>query len=255
MRKIFFLTALMMMILTTTVFAEEEPAATPEPAEDGPYVYTSEDFQYSITCPFKPVAVIQNPWEDPERRGEMLVFVHEGFDILYAYKIQVNAFDTTQVPDFNKGSVAAIGDYLIALKNDGGYSTADLVNITKNNKGVTAVTADKIEVINKETGEVEGEFVADQRYVYTYFRSPEGRCIGIQLMSANLSKQYIDTYRYSVSTFKDNSSAKDFKKDKKSKDKDKKAKDKKDKDKKSKDKAKDKKSKDKKSEDKPDDKK
>lgn len=250
MRKIFFLTALLMMILTTTAFAEEEPAVDPTestPAvEDGPYVYTSEDFKYTITCPIKPLAVIQNPWQEPERRGEMLVFAYEGFDILYAYKIQVNAFDTNQVPDFNKGSVAAIGDYLTALKNEGGYSTADLVNITKNNKGVTAVTADKIEVVNKETGEVEGEFVADRQFVYTYFRSPEGRCIGIQLISANLSKQYIDTYRYSVASFKDNSSAKDLKKDKKSKDKDKKAKDKKDKSKdkakdKSKDKAKDKK--------------
>jgi hypothetical protein len=233
-----------MMILTTTAFAEEESAATPavEPAEDAPYVYTSEDFKYTITCPIKPLAVIQNPWQEPERRGEMLVFAYEGFDILYAYKIQVNAFDTNQVPDFNKGSIAAIGDYLTALKNEGGYSTADLVNITKNNKGVTAVTADKIEVINKETGEVEGELVADRQFVYTYFRSPEGRCIGIQLISANLSKQYIDTYRYSVASFKDNTSAKDLKKDKKSKDKDKKAKDKKDKskDKKSKDKAKDK---------------
>lgn len=238
MRKIFFLTALMMMILTTTVFAEEVPATDPD--EDGPYVYTSEDFKYTIKCPIKPLAVIQNPWQEPERRGEMLVFAYEGFDILYAYKIQVNAFDTTEVPDFNKGSVAAIGDYLTALKNEGGYATADLVTLTKTNKGVTAVTANKIEVINKETGEVEGEFVADRQDIYTYFRSPEGRCIGIQLISANLSKEYIDTYRYSVASFKDNSSAKDAKKDKKSKDK---AKDKKDKakDKKSKDKAKDKK--------------
>ncbi len=85
MRKIFFLTALLMMILTTTTFAAEEPA----PEEDGPYIYTSEDFKFSIACPIKPVAVVQNPWQEPEKRGEMLVFANEGFDILYAYVIQV----------------------------------------------------------------------------------------------------------------------------------------------------------------------
>ena len=235
MRKIFFLTALLMMIFSTTVFAAEESADEPEQKDGEPYIYTSEDFQFSIACPTKPLAVVQNPWQETDKRGEMLVFANEGFEVLYGYVIQVNAFDTNQVPDFNKGSIASIGDYLIALKNQGGFATADLVNITKTNKGVTAVTPEKIDVINKETGEVEGELVADKQYVYTYFRTPEGRCIGIQLISANLSKQYIDTYRFSVGSFKDNSVAdKKSKKDKKSKDK--KTKDKKDKDKKSKDK-------------------
>lgn len=224
-----------MMIFTATAFAEE---AETQEQTDEPYVYTSEDFQYSITCPIKPVAVVQNPWQETDKRGEMLVFANDGFNVLYGYIIQVNAFDDT-VPDFNKGTTAAIGDYLLSLKKNGGFAVANLVNITKNNKGVYAVTADRIDVVNPETGEVEGEFVADQQYVYTFFRTPEGRCIGIQLISANLEdRKYLDVYRYGVASFKDNS------KDKKSKDKkskDKKSKDKKSKDKKSKDKKSDKK--------------
>lgn len=227
MRKVFFLTALLMMLLATTVFAEEAPVED-TPAQDTtaeetpiieennePYVYTSEDFKYTITCPFKPLAVVQNPWQEPEKRGEMLVFAHEGIDVQYGYIIQVDAFDTNQVPDFNKGTVAAIGDYLSALKNNNGFADARLVNITKNNKGVSAITAETIEVLNEETGEVEGEFVADKQYVYTFFRTPEGRCISIQLLSVSLDKTFVDVYRGSVSSFKDNSKDKKPKKDKK----------------------------------------
>lgn len=224
MRKVFFLTALLMMLLATTVFAEEAPVED-TPAQDttaeetpiieensDPYVYTSEDFKYTITCPFKPLAVVQNPWQEPEKRGEMLVFAHEGIDVQYGYIIQVDAFDTDQVPDFNKGTVAAIGDYLSALKNNNGFADARLVNITKNNKGVSAITAETIEVLNEETGEVEGEFVADKQYIYTFFRTPEGRCISIQLLSVSLDKTFVDVYRGSVSSFKDNSKDKKDKK-------------------------------------------
>lgn len=224
MRKVFFLTALLMMLLATTVFAEEAPVED-TPAQDttaeetpiieensDPYVYTSEDFQFTITCPFKPLAVVQNPWQEPERHGEMLVFAHEGIDVQYGYIIQVDAFDTNQVPDFNKGTVAAIGDYLSALKTNNGFADARLVNITKNNKGVSAITAETIEVLNEETGEVEGEFVADKQYIYTFFRTPEGRCISIQLLSVSLDKTFVDVYRGSVSSFKDNSKDKKDKK-------------------------------------------
>ncbi|MBE8952157.1 MAG: hypothetical protein SR1Q7_03305 [Quinella sp. 1Q7] len=217
MRKFFLLTALLMMILTTTAFAAEDESAA-EPASDEPYVYTSEDFKFSITCPIKPIAVVENPWQETDKRGEMLVFANDGFEVLYGYVIQVNAFDSDKVPDFNKGSMKEIGDYLLDLKKKGGFESADLVNLTKHNKGVFAVSAKTIEVLD-DNGEVEGEFVADKQYLYTFFRTPEGRCIGIQLISANLEdKQYVDTYRYGVATFKDNSGDKKSKKsDKKSK--------------------------------------
>lgn len=233
MRKIFLLTTLLMMIFSATAFAaEEEKTETAEPTDE-PYIYTSEDFKYSIACPIKPLAVVQNPWEEPEKRGEMLVFANEGFDVQFAYIIQVNAWDPAdkKVPDFNKGSLKAIGDYLISLKKDGGFGEATLVSLTKENKGVFAVTAESFEVTNKETGEVEGEFVADKQFIYTFFRTPEGRCISIQLVSANLDKPYVDTYRYGVASFQDNSKGdKKDKKDKKNKkDKKKDKKDKKDK--------------------------
>ena len=215
-----------MMILSAVAFAEEAPAEEVEEQPDEPYVYTSEDFKFTITCPFKPIAVVENPWEEPEKRGELLVFANEGFDIQYGYIIQVNAFEDNQVPDFNKGTTAAIGEYLTALKENNGFADARPVQITKTNKGVSAITAKKIDVINPETGEVDGEFVADKQYVYTFFRTPEGRCISIQLVSASLDKQFVDVYRGSVASFKDNSkdkkSNKKDKKDKKDKKKDKK---------------------------------
>ena len=218
------------MILTTTVFAEEATESEAENPNE-PYIYTSEDFKFTITCPFKPLAVVQNPWQEPERRGEMLVFAYgdesANYEILYAYKIEVNAFETNEIPDFNKGSVVAIGEYLEDLKSKGGFADARLVNITKKNKGVTAITAESMEVLNKETGEVEGEFVADRRDIYTFFRTPEGRCISIQLISANLDdKMFVDIYRGSVASFKDNIKDKKSKKDKDKKSKKDKKKDK-----------------------------
>lgn len=201
------------MLLTTTAFAEE--VAEPAEPNDEPYIYTSEDFQYTIACPIKPLAVVQNPWQEPEKRGEMLVFANEGWNILYAYLIQVNAFDTANVPDFNKADKVTIDQYLEGLKENNGFGLAELVNITKDNKGVYAVTADKFEVINQETGEVEGEFVADRQDIYTFFRTPQGRCVSIQLQSVNMDKEFVDTYRYGVASFKDNSTA--VKTDKKSK--------------------------------------
>ena len=149
----------------------------------------------------------------------MLVFANEGIDVTYGYIIQVDAFKTEDVPDFNKGSVAAIGDYLKDLKEKGGFADARPVNLTKNNKGVWAITAEKIDVIDPESGEVEGEFVADKQYIYTFFRTPEGRCISIQLVSASLDKTFVDVYRGSVASFKDNIKDKKSKKDKDKKDK------------------------------------
>ncbi|MBR2520292.1 MAG: hypothetical protein IKE46_11000 [Selenomonadaceae bacterium] len=248
MRKIFLLATLLMMILSATAFAEEADEKFPDEIfekvddlevdqPDEVYVYTSEDFQYTITCPIKPLAVVQNPWEDPAKRGEMLVFDADGWDIRYAYYICVNAWDPDDktIPDFNKGNTAAIGSYLSDLKNNSLFGDAKLVSITKNNKGIYAVTAASFEVTNKDTGEVEGEFVADRQDLYTFFRSPQGRCISIQLVTPDFSKTFVNTYRGSVMSFVDNSDKKPKnKKDKDKKDKDKKDKDKKDKDKKDK---------------------
>lgn len=214
MRKIFLLTTLLLMILTSTAFAEEVEPATE--SKDEPYVYTSEDFQFTITCPIKPVAIVQNPWQEPERHGEMLVFSNEGFDIQYAYLIQVNAFDET-VPDFNKADKKAIEEYLKTLTENNGFSSADLVEISPKNKGVYAITAETIEVRNQETGELEGEFVADRRDIYTFFRSESGRPISIQLISASLDKEFVGTYNHAVRSFKDNTDLKANKKAKKDK--------------------------------------
>lgn len=203
---------LTMFLMSATAFAAEEAESSESSNE--PYIYTSEDFQYTIACPIKPVAVVQNPWQEPEKRGEMLVFANEGWNILYAYVIQVNAFDTNKVPDFNSKDRLTIDKYLKDLRETNGFELTELVNISKTNKGVYAVTAAVIEELD-ENGEVAGELVADRQDIYTFFRTAAGRCVGIQLISVELNKEFVDTYRYGVATFKDNSA--DKKSDKKSK--------------------------------------
>ena len=234
MRRIFLTAILMLTLLTATAFAEETPEQSadqqkldrltedvfgeqPIDQPDDIYVHTSEDFKYTITCPMKPLAVIQNPWPEPEKRGELLVFDAEGFDIRYAYYICVNAWepDDKTIPDFNKGPIAAIGEYLKALKTNGGFAVANLVNISKDNNGVFAVMPEQINVTNQETGEVE-EYVADKQDLITFFRTPQGRCISVELLCVDLNKTFLNAYRGSVASFTDNSDKK-AKKDKKSK--------------------------------------
>ena len=227
------------MILTTTAFAEEvsEPVAEPT---DEPYIYTSEDFKYTIACPLKPLAHVRPHWFESGQEGEMLIFAHEGFNVQYAYVIQVNAFEGQEFPDFNKADQKTLEEYLAKLKeNNPYYARVELIPVSKDNKGIFVVTAKEFEVINKETGEVDGTAVADREQVFTYFRTPQGRCVSVQLINENPESQDLfNLYRYSIASFTDNTevakSDKKDKKDKKSKkDKEKKSKkDKKDKDKK-----------------------
>lgn len=190
MRKIFLTVTILLALFTTTAFAADDS-----------YDYTSQTFGFSIKCPEKPIVVV-NPFEDPAQRGELLVFANEGMDIIFGYQILLDAFDTKAVPNFNKDSKKTIDEYMDQMRLDNAYEYVVLENISKNNKGVIAVTAKEIELRN-ENGEVEGKLVAERQTAFTFFRTPNGRCISIQLLVRDFNQENLDDYRKSVSTFKD----------------------------------------------------
>ncbi len=249
MKKIFLIATLILTMLTATAFAAENENADKNAADTEnknavekvfePYEYTSETYGFKILCPTKPTVVVK-PFEDPNKKGELLVFANDGIDVLFGYIIELDAFDNMKIPDLNTGKKSLIDSFLEKKREEKIYNSVNLQNITPDNKGVVMVTSKEVQVIN-DKGEVEITAVADQQTALAFFRSKSGRCISIQLLSADLDKSDYQDFLKSVSTYKDATdlSMPQDTKDKKSKDKkskDKKSKDKKSKDKKSKDK-------------------
>lgn len=190
MRKIFLMVTIFMLALTATAFADDEI-----------YEYTSETYGFKITCPAKPIVVV-NPFEDPHQKGELLVFANEGIKIIYGYQILLDAFDNNSVPDFNASNKKLINAYLDKMREEKAYEYVELVNVYKGNRGVMALTAKEIEILD-ESGEVEGTLVADRQSAFTFFRTKNGRCISIQLLAEDFGEDNINDYRKSVSTFRD----------------------------------------------------
>ena len=212
MRKIFFVTFLLATFLCATTFAAEENSAsetstaetsaveTQEETSKG-FEYTSQTFGFKIMCPVEPKVVV-NPFPDPKKRGELLVFKNDGAEILYGYQIMFEAFDTNSTPDFNKAKKKTLDKYLEKLKENNAFEDAIVDNVTKDNKGVFAVTAKEIEIRN-DAGEVEDVAVATTQNELVFFRTKSGRCISIQLITTNLTDEIVMNFRKSVATYQD----------------------------------------------------
>ena len=193
MKKII-LTALMILsVLTATVFAAEETSQG--------YEYTSQTYGFKIACPAVPKVVV-NPFEDPNKKGELLVFANDGMKILYGYQILLDAFDTKEVPDFNKAKQKVLDEYLEKLRINEAYEYAEIGNIAKDNKAVFAVTAKEIEV-KDDNGEVEGVLEAETQNAIAFFRTKSGRCISIQFITDKIDDEAVENFRKSVISYRD----------------------------------------------------
>ncbi|HBQ29781.1 MAG TPA: hypothetical protein DD660_01735, partial [Mitsuokella multacida] len=85
--------------------AEQAPAAATQAAPVQvtlPYTYTSQQYGYTIQCPQKPVGVIPASALYEDKKGEVLIFDNDGYDIKYAWVVLSDAFDNKNVPDLNK---------------------------------------------------------------------------------------------------------------------------------------------------------
>lgn len=245
MKKIFLAVTLILTMLTATAFAAEnenskDTEETTAERNFEPYEYTSETYGFKITCPTKPIVIVK-PFEDPNRKGEMLVFANEGIKVLFGYIVELDAFDNMKVPDFNaKKQQKLVESYVERKRGENLYNFVEVQEVSKNNKGIVMVTAKEIQITD-DKGNVLETATATEQTAYTYFRTKSGRCIMIQLLSADLDDSDYKDFLKSVSTYQDATdlSMPQDTKDKKSKDKkskEKKSKEKKSKDKKSKDK-------------------
>ena len=190
MHKIFLPAIFILTLLTATAFA----------AENESYEYTSETYGFKILCPAKPIVIV-NPFEDPNQHGELLVFAYEDIKVIFGYQIMLDAFDTKEIPDFNKDKKKKVDAYLEKKRAENIYNFVELQNISKDNKGVVMVTAKELTIVDENGEEVTA--TADQQTAYAIFRTKSGRCISIQLISADLDKSDYEDFLKSVATYQD----------------------------------------------------
>ncbi len=228
MKKLFLIATILLTLSFSTTYAAENDAANTnaeQPAQSNQHTvkistddfvtYTSQAYGFSIKCPWEPV-VVDLRSEDINRRGELLVFANDGINVLLGYRIVLDAFDNQRVPDFNKADKAVIDNYIDVLKQVNLYEVATLETISANNKGVFAITAKEFEVKDPKTGEVQNVTASTQNAI-TFFRTPLGRCVSIQLITNELSDNLLKAYQFSVAGFNDpNPPVKNVKNDKKS---------------------------------------
>ena len=198
MKKFFVMTFLLATFFCATAFAAEEEAA--EEKSKG-FEYTSQTFGFKITCPAEPKVVV-NPFPDPAKRGELLVFANDGATVLYGYQIQFDAFRDTSTPDFNKADKKILEAYLEKLKVNGAYEDAIIDKIAPGIKGVLAVTAKEIE-IKDDSGVVVDVATASTQNEIAFFRTKSGKRISIQPITNTLDDEVVMNFRKSLATFQD----------------------------------------------------
>ena len=200
-KKIFISITALMIWLTATVFAAEENV-------NGEYNYTSRDYNFSIKCPKKPNVVPASILlEDNTKKGEVLIFENQEYEIKRGWVVLIDAFNPDTVPDFNLASDALIEQYMKDLQKQG-YENMSLVEITKGNKGLFAITAKEIEIDEDGDGTPDGVAVAENQAAVAFFRMPDGRCLSVQMIGTNgINDTDINNFRAALSTISDGTAA------------------------------------------------
>ena len=215
-KKRFFSVCLMAMVaLAASVLPVSAEEATAEPAqteaaaqqsaeEEDAYIHTSEEYGYTIACPYRPAGVIPASLLYEDQKGEVLIFENEGYQIRHGWVILVDAFDDKAVPDLNKISEEDAKGYLEKLMHSSGYEGISLVNLTKDNKGIFAVTAKEVEIDTDGDGVFDTTATASTQEAVTFFRTEKGRCFSVQLIdNPELRPAAVAAYQIGVSSLRE----------------------------------------------------
>ena len=234
MKKFLVMAALAITFFSPTSFAEEAATSTTPtaPSQSIPvdtripqnikeyYDYTSAEYGYSLKCAWKPI-VVDLKFEDPPLRGEQLFFLNSNNEVVFRYRIVFDAFNDSAVPDFNTSSEDVLKDYLEKFKKANRFELAEITNISRTNKGAFGITGKEIEVPD-ENGNVTTSPASNQAAV-TFFRH-NGQRMMLMVIADDLTREMVNAYGFSVSTFQtsdakkssDNKKSSDTKDNKKS---------------------------------------
>ena len=169
------------------------------------YVYTSKRYQYRILCPTVPQVIPVSMMYEGQH-GDILIFDYENDDVMQiktAWVVIVDAFDSSQVIDFNSASQDEFEIYLEQLKNANAFSAAVKLQLPNENSGVLAVTAKTLDIDEDGDGEIDATATADHQEIVVYFRTKNGnRPISIQLLAyPEVSKDTFEKFKIGVATF------------------------------------------------------
>ena len=164
------------LLLFGTAHAENTVPAT-KPMEQAvqehsqtvlPYLYESKAYGYRIMCPKTPVGVIPASVLYEGRKGEVLIFENEEYNIKYAWVVLVDAFSADALPNLNSIDREQAETLLKGIMGSNGYEGIMLVNLTERNKAIFAMTAKEIEI--------------DEQMAVLFFRGANGERYGLELI-------------------------------------------------------------------------
>ena len=168
------------------------------------YVYTSEKYGYTINCPQKPYVIPASAlYED--KKGEVLIFDNEGYNIKNAWIIIKDAFAEDKIPNLNTISEEEAKKYLNDLMANNGYEGIMLINRTAEDKAVYAITAKEVEIDTDGDGKPDTTATADTQMAVTFFRGNKGGRYSVQLIdNPELRSTSLDAFQKGVVSFKEN---------------------------------------------------
>ncbi|WP_196602124.1 hypothetical protein [Pectinatus frisingensis] len=193
-----------MMKIIAGVFLVSIVSGMALPTQALAYTYVSKEYGYSIECPEKPLGVI--PLVDPEQKGEVLVFKNEGYNILKGWIIATNAFDSNQVPDFDKMTAEDSQKYAAGLIENRGYQTALFIPL-HGHKVLYAVGAPDVYVDSNKNDKADIKQQTSQR-IETYIPGKKTNYVIVFFQSGEMSKQDITDYQNGLLSFKETADVK-----------------------------------------------
>ena len=167
--------------MQTAEAKKDKAAAVSQTATAEGYLYTSKNYGYTIVCPKKP-NVIPASLLMEGRKGEVLIFDNDGYNIKNAWIVLADAFDKKKTPDFNKMNEAEAKKYLEGIMQSNPYEGVMVVNLTKNNKAIYALTAKEVELDTDGDGKPDVTAKADTQMAVLFFRGNKGGCYSLQLI-------------------------------------------------------------------------
>lgn len=188
---------------TTAAAPADAAAIVQQEAQKNGYTYTSERYGYSIVCPSQPLGVVPASAIYDNKKGEVLIFANDGYNIQRAWLVIADAFTDNDIPPLDALTEQQEQELIKRLMDHNGYEFVRIADMSQT-KGVYAVTAKEIEVDTNGDGVPDTTAQADTQMIVTFLRGVYGGHFSIQLIdNPELSKEAVADFNAGLLTFKE----------------------------------------------------
>ncbi|MDQ0203953.1 hypothetical protein [Pectinatus haikarae] len=191
-----------MLKIFAGIFAVSVSFGLLSPAQASAYTYVSKDYGYSIECPEKPLGVI--PLIDPTQKGEVLVFKNDGYNILQGWIIATNAFDSSQIPDFDKMTDKESQKYAanFVMNSEGKYETVLFIPLN-GHKVLYAVAPQDVYVDADKKEKTDTVKTNVSQRIETYIPGKKTNYVIVFFKSGEMTTQDSTDYQNGLLSFKE----------------------------------------------------